>query len=133
MQYPDEDDRTIVTAQEPCEGDKVSIMGRTSGITSGVVNGVQSCISHDEMGSGLTSMEWTVVENHPGRRFSRRGDSGAFVISRGIPSVIGLFWGGSDSGLFDTSYFTPIGVVAKDILKKADYHVRLLGGNHICC
>lgn len=101
--------------------------------TDGVINGVESCLSVDENGRVLKSMEWCIIAVDTERPFSRPGDSGALIIDKDDVDVVGLLWGGLDNGVWhDRTYFTPIEVVAKDIFKETGYHVQLQGKD-ICC
>ncbi|KAK2761261.1 hypothetical protein FQN54_001783 [Arachnomyces sp. PD_36] len=124
-------DKVGAPSEELC----VRKIGRTSRITEGVINAVESCLNHDDRGREIETWEWPVVAN--GRdfpHFSYPGDSGALIIDQADSLVIGLLWGGMDNGVcHDRTYFTPIEIVAKHILDTTGYHIRLQGGEDICC
>ncbi|KAK2765061.1 hypothetical protein FQN54_008760 [Arachnomyces sp. PD_36] len=124
--------REILGAQPPEEGVPVTKVGRTTGKTRGTINGVKACIWNKGTSKESHSMEWTVVGDCFGGPFSLKGDSGSFVITCD-EFVTGLLWGGQGAGPSKTTYFTPIDVVAGDILQATGYHVSLPRGEHLCC
>ncbi|KAM5439785.1 hypothetical protein MferCBS31731_004195 [Microsporum ferrugineum] len=114
---------------QPTENQPVYMIGRTSGLKVGYINGVHSCVCYRDTAQEMRTKEWAVASKEGGQ-FSQGGDSGALVIALGTDSVIGLVWGGNNDGLLrrEPSYFTPLSVVAKSICEETGYSVRLLGG-----
>jgi hypothetical protein len=85
--------------------------GRTTGITHGITNGVKSVILGER--EGLPSAQVLVVvgtgETKP---FSKKGDSGAFVVSN-HGEMVGILHSGHLAD--DLTCLTPYDVLVKDI------------------
>ncbi|KAL2001027.1 hypothetical protein VTN02DRAFT_2319 [Thermoascus thermophilus] len=119
--------------EEDCRVYKV---GRSTGLTEGVVNHVESLVAFGR--ATAASMEWAVLPDYHahahdpglhGRRFCDKGDSGAWVITKALGKLAGLLWG--KSNVSSASYVTPIDAVADDIRLVTGYRVRLPGGEEI--
>ncbi|KAK2760225.1 hypothetical protein FQN54_002292 [Arachnomyces sp. PD_36] len=139
--------KTLQAFRAPSKGCEVSKFGRTTGMTDGVINGVQSLLHKVHKHQPFRTNEWTVVPEHirpyqpfvrgggNGLRsdplFAQGGDSGSFVTHRAHPEVIGMVLCGTDS--YGSAFVSPIKQVAKQILAKTSFHVRLRDGPHICC
>ena len=94
--------------------------GRTTGYTTGVLNAIQShCILPNSDGE---SVEWCFLGNKCD--FSRKGDSGSFVLS-GLGELGGVIIGGTTDNYNDLTYVTPIDEVFQDIEQRLGYTVRL--------
>ncbi|KAL2008708.1 hypothetical protein VTN00DRAFT_6902 [Thermoascus crustaceus] len=127
------------------EDTQVYKVGRSTGLTEGVVNHVESFIASRYTTAAAAaatrrvttvSMEWAVLPDHHhhhyhhhGRRFCDHGDSGSWVITKALGKLVGVLWG--KSSVSAASYFTPIDVVADDIREVTGYRVRLPGGEEI--
>jgi Peptidase family S64 len=96
--------------------------GRTTGYTTGVLNAIQShCMLPNSDGE---SVEWCFVGNKC--EFSRKGDSGSFVLSV-LGELGGIIIGGTTShyDYTDLTYVTPINEVFQDIEQRLGYTVHL--------
>lgn len=121
------------------EDTRVYKVGRSTGLTEGVVNHVESLVVFRRATTHratAVSMEWAILPDyhdrdhgHHGRRFCDHGDSGSWVITRALGKLAGILWG--KSSVSGASYFTPIDVVADDIRQVTGYRVRLPGGEEI--
>ena len=94
--------------------------GRTTGYTTGVLNTIRShCILPNSDGE---SVEWCFLGNKCD--FSRKGDSGSFVLS-GLGELGGVIIGGTTNNYNNITYVTPIDVVFQDIEQRLGYTVHL--------
>lgn len=85
----------------------VAKVGRTTGDTTGIVNGVQTSVNVD----GKTTSEWTVVGEN-GEVFAEHGDSGSGVWSLN-GDCVGLLWGSATSS--GMGFITPIQQIFDDL------------------
>ncbi|KAM5543702.1 hypothetical protein V8D89_002319, partial [Ganoderma adspersum] len=83
--------------------------GRTSGLTVGRANGIDSYIRHYDNVVPKTSREWTIIPyNNKSGAFSEKGDSGSVVVD-GCGRIGGLLTGGDGiTKSLDLTYATPI-------------------------
>jgi hypothetical protein len=94
--------------------------GRTTGYTTGVFNAIKShCMLPHSDGE---SVEWCFLGNKCD--FSRKGDSGSFVLSE-HGELGGIVIGGSTANYTDLTYVTPISEVFQDIEQRLGYAVHL--------
>lgn len=106
-----EDDPTIM----------VALYGRSSQLSVGFANSVQSLIRTPYEGFKIESSEWCILGHRPngGPRdvFSKPGDSGSCVWDVGgrIGGILTSGTKGKVNGALDTSYVTPIEWLLKDI------------------
>lgn len=78
--------------------DRVMKRGKTTGLTHGVVDGVNGYGTTDD--GAVLSDQITIRVVKPSVRWSQRGDSGALVVKEDTLEVVGLHWGTSpDTGL----------------------------------
>lgn len=118
------------SAADVQKGTKVFKIGRTSGLTEGVANRVESFISFRHTPRASVSMELAIVPEGNGTpMFCDYGDSGAFVITKTHGKLIGVVWGGIE--ISAACYVTPIKAVADHIREVTGYRVRLPGGEEI--
>ena len=111
---------TYVT-EIPPEGHKVRKFGRTTGITEGCINPVDSFVRFKGTPFEMVCKE-KMICGIAGKSFTSAGDSGAWVVDE-LGGLIGMVWGGfaRDEGTF----FTPIKLIIEDITKQTGYSVRL--------
>ncbi|KZZ98249.1 hypothetical protein AAP_00510 [Ascosphaera apis ARSEF 7405] len=88
--------------RDPIPGETVILLGRTSGLTHGVINLIPDTIHqmnnhriHHDLSDDSWAEEYVVVGTDlDGAAFSRRGDSGAWVVSSDTGKYLGHIWSG---------------------------------------
>ena len=111
-------------AKIPLEGGKVRKFGRTTDITEGYINPVDSFIRFKGTAFEMVSKE-KMIYGIAGKPFTLAGDSGAWVVDV-FGGLIGMVWGGFTS--HEGSFLTPISLITEDITKQTGYSVRLPSG-----
>ncbi|KAF3104355.1 hypothetical protein TWF102_002997 [Orbilia oligospora] len=104
---------------DPMENESVFKIGRKTGPTFGIINGVRDGVNLKE-NLGETE-EWCVVGTN-GTDFSATGDSGSLVFNQKF-QVIGIVTAGCDS-MGGLTYMTPIKLVLHDILKTTGIKIK---------
>ena len=101
-------------------GDRVAMVGRSSGTRKGFVSAIHSGITPDGLDGSTTEY---LVTGLDGLAFAEGGDSGAFVLNMS-GALVGLVWGGPLGEAFHGSaYVTPIAEVFKDIEERTGWEV----------
>jgi len=101
-------------------GDRGIKFGRTTGYTTGTFNTIRShCMLPNTDGE---SVEWCFLGSK--YDFSRKGDSGSFVLSKHC-ELGGVVIGGTMDNYNYLAYVTPISEVFQDIEQRLGYTVHL--------
>ncbi|KAJ5896600.1 uncharacterized protein N7473_005999 [Penicillium subrubescens] len=101
--------------KEKSEWDRLKVYkrGRTTDYTVGIVHGRRRSLEAPHSAQGVATH--VIVSDDPESPFSKRGDSGSWVIdSHGL--LVGMIWGKSDFD--DTTYFTPADYIFRYIPKR---------------
>jgi hypothetical protein len=86
---------------------KVQKYGRTTGLTSGTVVGINATVDVEYSNGKVARFVGQVVIQKPSGKFSRAGDSGSLIVDANRHPV-GLLFAGADDG---TTFANPIGAV----------------------
>jgi len=86
---------------------KVQKYGRTTGLTSGTVVGINATINVEYSNSKIARFVGQIVIQKPTGKFSKAGDSGSLIVDTNRHPV-GLLFAGADDG---TTFANPIGAV----------------------
>ncbi|MCJ1408691.1 hypothetical protein MMC19_002766 [Ptychographa xylographoides] len=115
-EIPNDENSFKVTyiAKIPLEGGKVRKFGRTTDITEGYINPVDSFIRFKGTAFEMVSKE-KMIYGIAGKPFTLAGDSGAWVVDV-FGGLIGMVWGGFTS--HEGSFLTPISLITEDITKQ---------------
>lgn len=115
-----------IATSPPIAYTRVSKNGRRTGYTQGRINGTTKTTKMPGMGKTLTR-EWCVMGDE--KRFSDKGDSGAFIIDDDAV-LIGLVFGGEEllkeGRTRHLSYFQPINEILQDIQEETGLILSLL-------
>ncbi|DAA74801.1 TPA_exp: Uncharacterized protein A8136_2219 [Trichophyton benhamiae CBS 112371] len=101
---------------------KVFKIGRSTGFTRGIVNGLETTKLRSWTFGGPSGdtpiqkcgIEWSIVPDNSKDSFSARGDSGAFVLDDNA-HMVGLVFAGNT--YCTTTYMTPVAAIFEDIKK----------------
>lgn len=101
---------------------RVGKCSRTTGLTYGVSNGVESVVRMDVDGRNIECLQWLIVSSGVDY-FSRAGDSGACIWDlRGRVGGILDAGSGGLNGRHDVTYATPMAVILDHIKNKGRYY-----------
>jgi hypothetical protein len=86
---------------------KVQKYGRTTGLTSGTVVGINATVDVEYSNGNVARFVGQIVIQKPSGKFSKAGDSGSLIVDTNRHPV-GLLFAGADDG---TTFANPIGAV----------------------
>jgi hypothetical protein len=86
---------------------KVQKYGRTTGLTSGTVVGINATVDVEYSNGNIARFVGQIVVQKPSGKFSKAGDSGSLIVDSNRHPV-GLLFAGADDG---TTFANPIGAV----------------------
>lgn len=94
------------------KGEWVAKIGRTTGVTAGMVNVFPAAFNNNK-GKGSYDSEVEIMSLPEGDEFFRPGDSGSMLVNIN-KECLGMVFGGSDGG--EVGYATPLEKIVEDVL-----------------